>query len=95
MFITLAYYILLILYNRGNIICFYQRSDSCFYNPIHVKFNEEFTTGIRFLYTTISFLLYLKKYLFNINQNVLNNINSTISTDVLTFKNGLVERKNR
>ena len=73
---------------------FYQRSDSCFYNPIHVKFNEEFTIGDTFSYT----LQYpsfssLKNTYFNINQNVLNNINSTISTDVLTFKNGLVEEE--
>lgn len=73
---------------------FYRRSDSCFYNPIHVKFNEEFTTGDTFSYT----LQYpsfssLKNTYFDINQNVLNNINSTISTDVLTFKNGLVEEE--
>lgn len=73
---------------------YYKRADNCLYNPIHVKFNEVSGIGDTFSYTLQypSFFNFKNTY-FNVNQNVLNNINSTINSDVLTFKNGLVDEE--
>ena len=73
---------------------YYQRSDRCLYNPIHVKFNEDISIGSDFSSSLQypSFLALRNSY-FNINQNILNNINSTIKSDILTFKNGLIDEE--
>ena len=73
---------------------YYQRSDRCLYNPIHVKFNEDISIGSDFSSPLQypSFLALRNSY-FNINQSILNNINSTIKSDVLTFKNGLIDEE--
>ena len=73
---------------------YYKRADNCLYNHIHVKFNEDISIGSNFS----SFLQYpsffsLRNSYFNINQNVLNNINSTINSDVFTFKNGVIDEE--
>lgn len=73
---------------------YYERSGNCLYNPIHVKFNEDSGVGNTFSYTLQYPSFYaLKNPNFNIKQNVLNNINSTINSNILTFKNGLLEEE--
>lgn len=72
----------------------YERSDSCLYNPVYVKFNEDINIGDTFSYTLqYPSFFNLKNTYFNINQGILNNINSTIYSDVFTFKNGLSEEE--
>mgnify|MGYP006870362256 CR=1 FL=1 len=73
---------------------YYERSDNCLYNPIHVKFNEDLSIGSTFSSSLQypSFFTLRNSY-FNVSQNVLNNINSTIKSDVFTFKNGLIDEE--
>jgi len=73
---------------------YYERADSCLYNPIHVKFNEDVSIGSDFSSSLQypSFFALRNSY-FNVNQNILNNINSTINSDVFTFKNGLIDEE--
>lgn len=73
---------------------YYERNDNCLYNPIYIKFNEDSGIGETFSYTLQypSFFNFKNTY-FNVNQNVLNTINSTINSDVFTFKNGLVDEE--
>ena len=73
---------------------YYERSDNCLYNPIHVRFNEDLSIGSTFSSSLQypSFFTLRNSY-FNVSQNVLNNINSTIKSDVFTFKNGLTEEE--
>lgn len=73
---------------------YYNRTNNCLYNPIYVKFNENSEIGNTFSYTLQypSFST-SKNDNFNIKQNVLNNINSTINSNILAFKNGLLEEE--
>ena len=73
---------------------YYERADSCLYNPIHVRFNEDISIGSDFS-SSLQYPSFfaLKNSYFNVNQNVLNNINSTIKSDVFTFKNGLIDEE--
>lgn len=73
---------------------YYERSDNCLYNPIHVKFNEDLSIGSTFSSSLQypSFFTLRNSY-FNVSQNVLNNINSTIKSDAFTFKNGLIDEE--
>jgi len=73
---------------------YYERADKCLYNPIHVKFNEEVSIGSDFSSSLQypSFFALRNSY-FNVNQNILNNINSTIYSDVFTFKNGVIDEE--
>lgn len=77
------------------IIMNFRRYDGCIYNLIHVKFNEEMERDGFFYYNLQypSFYNFNNTY-FNVNPNVLNNLNSTIKTDAYTFKNGLLEEFN-
>ena len=73
---------------------FYKRADDCLYNPIYVKFNESIGVGNTFSYTLqYPSFFSLKNTYFNVNQNILNNINSTINSDVFTFKNGVADEE--
>ena len=73
---------------------YYNRTNNCLYNPIHVKFNENSEIGDTFSYTLqYPTFFALKNTNFSVKQDVLNNINSTINSSVLTFKNGLMEEE--
>jgi hypothetical protein len=72
----------------------YESNNNCIYNLIYVKFNEDMDRENYFSYN----LQYPTFYSFNntyfyVNSNVLNNINSTIKSDVYTFKDGLFEEE--
>jgi len=73
---------------------YHERADKCLYNPIHVKFNEDISIGSDFSSSLQypSFFALRNSY-FNVNQNILNNLNSTIYSDVFTFKNGLIDEE--
>ena len=69
---------------------YYKRADNCLYNPIYVKFNEDTQVSETFSYTLqYPSFFSLKNTNFTVNQNILNNISSTINSDVFTFKNGV------
>lgn len=73
---------------------FYKRTDNCLYNPIHVKFNESLELGKTFSYSLqYPSFFSLRNANFNVNQNILNDINSTISSTVFNFKNGLLDEE--
>ena len=44
---------------------YYERSDNCLYNPIHVKFNEDLSIGSTFS-SSLQYpsFFYIKKFLF-------------------------------
>ena len=65
-----------------------------FENKSKIKFNEEVSIGSDFSSSLQypSFFALRNSY-FNVNQNILNNINSTIYSDVFTFKNGVIDEE--
>lgn len=77
------------------IIMNFRGYDGCIYNLIHVKFNEDMKRDGFFYYNLQypSFYNFNNTY-FNVNPNVLNNINDTIKSDAYTFKDGLLEEYN-
>ncbi|MGL4912632.1 MAG: DUF3298 domain-containing protein [Romboutsia sp.] len=71
-----------------------QNMNNCMYNPIYTKFNEDFNRQIYFSYDIQypSFFNITGSF-FSTNPQFLKNINSTIKSDVVTFKDGLFEEQ--
>ncbi|MGL5315407.1 MAG: DUF3298 domain-containing protein [Peptostreptococcaceae bacterium] len=68
--------------------------DNCIYNLLYIKFNEDFGRENYFSYNLQypSFYNFKNTY-FHVDPSILNNLNSTISLDVTSFKNGLLEEE--
>ncbi|HSQ88512.1 DUF3298 and DUF4163 domain-containing protein [Romboutsia sp.] len=71
-----------------------KKPDTCIYNLLYVKFNEDMDRENYFSYSLEYPTFYnFENTYFHVDSNVLNNINSTIKTDVYTFKDGLLEEE--
>lgn len=71
-----------------------EKNNSCLYNLLHVRFNEDIGRDEYFSYNLQYPTLYsFKNTYFNVDPNILNNLSSTIKEDVYTFKNGLAEEE--
>lgn len=68
--------------------------DNCIYNLIYTKFNQEFGNNGFYSYNLQypSFYNFKNTY-FNVNQNFLDNLNSTIKLDVESFNQSLKEEE--
>lgn len=68
-----------------------QGVNSCIYNILYTQFNEDFNNDTYFTYSLKFPTFYnFKNGYFFVDPNILNNLNSTIRTDVTDFKNGLL-----
>lgn len=71
-----------------------KKTDTCIYNLIYLKFNEDMDRENYFSYNLEYPTFYnFENTYFHVDSNVLNNINSTIKTDVYSFKDGLLQEE--
>lgn len=71
-----------------------QAMNNCIYNILYTQFNEDFGIDSFFAYNLQYPVFYnFKNESFNVNQSILNNINSVLKTDAYTFKNGVLEEE--
>lgn len=71
-----------------------QLTNNCMYNLLHTQFNEDFVKDIYFSYNLQYPTFYnLAGPFFFTSPQILSKINSTIKSDVYTFKNGLLKEQ--
>ncbi|MGL4914614.1 MAG: DUF3298 domain-containing protein [Romboutsia sp.] len=71
-----------------------EKNNSCIYNLLYVKFNEDIGRENYFSYNLQYPAFYnFKNTYFHVDAKILDNINSTIKEDVYDFKNGLLEEE--
>lgn len=71
-----------------------QSVTNCIYNILYTQFNEDFGRDNFFSYNLMYPTFYnFKNGYFFVDLNILNNLNSTINSDVYTFKTGLLKEE--
>ena len=69
-------------------------NNTCFFNTIYIQYTEDIGENEYFSYDLKFPVFYnVKNGYFQVNENILKNLNNTINSSVYDFKNGILEEE--